>query len=65
MHRPLCLQTYQELKLHFTMAYTELRATDAAEDELGDHSASAMVAQIIEKLRVTGIQDPIQEAPQE
>ena len=54
---PHC-QTNAALKLHFTAAHTELRATDATVNELWYHSASAMVAQIVEKLCTVGVQDP-------
>ena len=65
MRRPPHLQTYADLKLHFTTAHTELRATDAITDKLGYHSTSAMVAQIIEQLRVAWVHDPPYEASQE
>ena len=58
MRLPAHNQTYAALKLHFTAAHTELRATDSTVDELGYHSASAMVAQIVKQLRTAGIQDP-------
>ena len=51
------LKIYTELKLYFTRAHTELRATDTTTNELGYHSASAMVRQIVKQLRVVGIYD--------
>ena len=57
-------QTYAALKLRFTAAYTELRAADAKVDTLEYHSVSAVVAQILEKLRMAGVQDP-QDPPEE
>ena len=51
-------QTYAALKLHFSAAHTELRATDATVDELGYHSANAMVTQIVEQLRLAAVVDP-------
>ena len=56
-------QTYEALKIHFSATHTELRATDSTVDELGYHSANAMVAQIVEQLRVATVQDP-QEFPE-
>ena len=43
--------------MHFTLAHTELRATDSTVDELGYHSANAMVTQIVEQLRQAAAQD--------
>ena len=39
------------MKQDFTEAHQELRDTDATVDELGFHSANALVAQIVEQLR--------------
>ena len=36
-------KNYANFKLHFTEAHLELRATDATVDELGYHSACAVV----------------------
>ena len=58
IHRPAIERTYENLKVHFTEAHLDLRATDATVDELGYHSANAIVQKIVEQLQAVGDQDP-------
>ena len=55
MRLPTQRQTYVDLKLHFTAPHTGLCATNATVDELGYHRSSAIVAQIVEQLHMTGV----------
>ena len=44
-------KTWPNFILSFTKAHQEIRDTDATVDELGFHSANAIVSQILEQLR--------------
>ena len=58
IRRPENEKTYANFKLHFTEAHLELRATDATVDELGYHSANAVVQQIVDQLRLATTDEP-------
>lgn len=58
IRRPLHEHTYTNFKLHFTEAHLELRATDATVDELGYHSANAIVQQIVEQMQANTDDSP-------
>ena len=58
MRKPEHEQTYANLKIHFMEAHTELRATDTTVNELGYHSANALVEQIADRLNHLPIEDP-------
>ena len=54
IRKPAIDKTWVNFKLHFTQAHIELRETAASADELGFHSASNIVEQIVEQLRLEG-----------
>merc|ERR1719148_486318 len=58
VRRPEVDETMANFKLTFTDAHQELRDTDASVDELGFHSANAIVEQIVQQLR-TGIPNDV------
>ena len=49
--KPRGRKTWPNFVLEFTEAHQELRDTDATVDDLGFHSANAIVPQIVEQLR--------------
>ena len=46
-------KTYAHIELQLTEAHLELRATYTTVDELGYHSASAVVQQIVDQLHIS------------
>ena len=56
-------KTWPNMKQDFTEARQELRNTYARVDELGFHSASAIVAQIVEQLRDIVLTDNVKPSP--
>ena len=64
IRRPAHEHTYANFKLHFTEAHQELRATDATVDELGYHSANAIVQQIVEQMQAAEDDIPPPPPPQ-
>ena len=69
IRKPAVEKTWAAFKLHFTQAHIELRETAASADEMGFHSASALVDTIVDRLRDEVIIDnphhnpPIQHQP--
>ena len=51
MRKPQADKTWINFVTHFRQAHQELRDTDATIDELGYHSANAIVEQIVDRLR--------------
>ena len=57
IRKPAPDKTWANFKLHFTQAHVELRETSPSADELGFHSASALVDTIVDRLRTEGVLD--------
>ena len=57
IRKPAVDKTWANFKLHFTQAHIELRETAASADEMGFHSASALVDTIVDRLRDEVITD--------
>ena len=51
MRKPAVNKTWINFIDHFRTAHEELRYTDATIDELGYHSANAIVEKIVDRLR--------------
>ena len=51
MRKPQATKPWSNFIDHFRQAHQELRETDATVDELGYHSANAIVEQIVDQLR--------------
>ena len=58
MRKPAADKTWLNFMTHFRQAHQELRDTDATVDELGYHSANAIVEQIVDRLRLENEVEP-------
>ena len=57
IRKPDADKTWSAFKIHFTQAHVELRETSPSADEIGFHSASALVDTIVDRLRTEGVLD--------
>ena len=57
IRKPAVEKTWANFKTHFTTAHIKLRETAASADELGYHSANALVESIVDMLRAEIVVD--------